>query len=56
VALFTLGELEEAREHLDNAVERGVEPSKKFVKDLERAMERVRLAGRDDSPVTTTQQ
>jgi len=56
VALFTLGQLGEAREHLDNAVERGVEPAKKFVKDLDRAMEQTQLAGRDDPPATSTQQ
>lgn len=55
VALFTMGELVEARQHLDEAVEHGVEPSKRFVKDLDRATENVRLADRDDSPITTTQ-
>jgi tetratricopeptide (TPR) repeat protein len=55
VALFTLGDLVAAREHLDEAVERGVEPAKKFVEDLERATEKVRLAEREDLAETTAQ-
>lgn len=47
VALFTLGELAEAREHLDAAVAGGVDPSKRFVKDLERAMEKIQVAEQD---------
>ncbi len=38
VALFTRGDFDEARTHLETAVAGGVEPHKSFVADLERAL------------------
>lgn len=38
VALFTRGDLEEAREHLDAAIAAGIEPHRKFVADLDQAL------------------
>ena len=38
VALFTRGEIDGAKEHLDAAIAGGVEPHAKFVTDLERAL------------------
>ena len=44
VALFTRGDIEDAKTHLDAAVAGGVEPHKGFVVDLERALESTRVA------------
>lgn len=38
VALFTTGELDDAKEHLDAAIAGGVEPHPRFVADLEQAL------------------
>jgi tetratricopeptide (TPR) repeat protein len=39
VALFGMGELQEAKTHLDAAVDAGVEPNPRFVADLEQALQ-----------------
>ena len=44
VALFTQGDLVEAKSHLDAAVAGGVEPHKKFVADLEGALSSLQVA------------
>ena len=44
VALFTRGDLEGAKQHLDAALEGGAEPHPKFVADLERASSSRQLA------------
>ncbi|MCP3957267.1 MAG: tetratricopeptide repeat protein [bacterium] len=49
VALFTRGELEEAKTHLEAAVDFGVEPHASFVADLDRALGLQRVA-RDSKP------
>ena len=44
VARFTVGDVDEARSHLDAAIARGVEPHANFVADLERALNSRRVA------------
>lgn len=44
VARFTIGDVDEARAHLDVAIARGVEPHATFVEDLERVLNSRRVA------------